>query len=329
MSPAVLAAASAADAPAAPRPSELLVLGQIEPSVAARLAERYAARVVEHAAELEGALEGAAGTRLIVVRSPFRVTRETMDRCPRLRAIVRAGSGTDNIDLAAAAERGVLVHTTPLASTSVAELAFGLLMAVARQIPLMHRSLGDGEWRKWEAAGTEITGSTLLVVGFGRIGQAVARIAGGFRMRVLVADPSPHKPEKQQALRETGATVVALDEALPRADSVILCCPLTAATRGMLGAAELGRMKEGAILVNVARDELVDGPALLAALRGGRLGGAAIDGFSGPGAVDAELMAHPRVVGTPHVGAQTREAHDRIGRQIERLVDELLTPEHP
>jgi D-3-phosphoglycerate dehydrogenase len=322
-------AAPAAHAPRAARPAELLVLGQIEPSVAARLAERHGVRVVEDSAALESALEGAASTRVIVVRSPFRVTRETMDRCPELRAIVRAGSGTDNIDLAAAGERGVRVLTTPLASTSVAELAFGLLMAVARQIPLMHRSLCEGEWRKWEAAGTEITGSTLLVVGFGRIGQEVARVAGGFRMRVLVADPTPHKPEKEQALRETGATVRALDEALAHADSVILCCPLTPATRGMLGAAELGRMKRGAILVNVARDELVDGAALLDALRGGRLGGAAIDGFSGPNAVDAELMAHPCVVGTPHVGAQTREAHERIGTQIERLVDELLTPEHP
>lgn len=308
--------------------AELLVLGQLEGATAAELAARYPTRVVEAAEEVAVALDAAAEVRVIVVRSPFRVTRETMERCPRLRGIVRAGSGTDNIDLAAAAERGIPVQTTPLAATSVAELAFALLLALARQIVPMHASVVAGEWRKWEAMGIELAGKTLLVVGFGRIGREVARIGAAFGMAVQVADPTIDRPEKREALAASGAVARTLADALPEADAVVLCCPLNGATRGMLGAAELGRMRRGALLVNVARDELVDTDALLDALRGGRLGGAAIDGFSGPAAVRAELVAHPAVVATPHIGAQTREAHARIGRRIACLVDELLTPEH-
>lgn len=308
--------------------ADLLILGQLDAATVGRLARSFGVLEVLAPDELERA-PGLEEVRAIVVRSPFRVDAALIRRCPRLRAIVRAGSGTDNIDLEAAAGRGIRVFTTPMAGRSVAELAFGLALAVARQIPRLHHSLAAGEWRKWAAVGSELGGKTLTVVGFGRIGRSVASLAKGFGMEVLVVDRSPGTPEKSRALRAVAGRATTLDAALPRTDVLVLCCPLTAETRRMIGAEELGRLPPRAILVNVARDQLVDTPALLDALRSGRLGGAGIDGFADRERATRELAADPRVVVTPHIGAQTLEGHDRIGREVERILGGLLDGEHP
>jgi D-3-phosphoglycerate dehydrogenase len=253
----------------------------------------------------------------LVVRSMTKVTREVLAAGKRLRVVGRAGIGVDNIDVPAATERGVLVVNAPTANlVSATEHTFALLLAVARGIPAADGSIKAGEWDRKRFVGRELQGKTLGIIGFGRIGQRVAERARAFEMEVVASDPYL---EPAVAAR-LDIELLDLDDLLARADVVTLHTPLSDATRGILSAARIRALKEGAILVNCARGGLVDEAALLEALEAGRLTGAGLDVFSEEPPTDLALVRHPKVVATPHIGAQTKEAQKRIAVETCRMV---------
>jgi D-3-phosphoglycerate dehydrogenase len=232
------------------------------------------------------------------------------ERGERLRVIGRAGVGVDNVDVEAATRLGIVVANAPESTVvSAAEHTIGLLVALARNIPQAHAALTAGRWERSAWGGVELAGKTLGVLGFGRIGQQVARRALGLGMRVVAHDPFV----ADERVRELGAEPAASrDDVLAAADFVTLHLPLTDETRGTIGAEAFARMREGVRLVNAARGELVDEQALADALRDGKVAGAALDVFSRE-PYDGPLLGLEHVVVTPHLAASTAEAQDRAG----------------
>lgn len=254
----------------------------------------------------------------LVVRSGTKVTAELLKAgSPRLRVVGRAGIGVDNVDTAAATELGILVVNAPTANLiSATEHTFAMLLGLARNIPAADESLKAETWKRKQFVGTEVQGKTLGIIGFGRIGQQVARRAQAFDMKVLAFDPVLDA----DYVRRLDVEPLSLDDLLARADVVTLHVPLTDGTRNLLSAERIAAMKQGAILVNCARGGVVDEEALFEALESGQLAGAAVDVFAQEPPTDYRLARHPRVVATPHLGAQTREAQVRISTETARMV---------
>ena len=246
----------------------------------------------------------------IVIRSATKLTRELIERGSRLKVIGRAGVGVDNVDVDAATRRGIVVANAPESTVvSAAEQTIGLLVALARNIPQAHAALKEGRWERSRWGGIELAGKTLGVVGFGRIGQQVARRAVGLGMNVIAYDPFVGGDR----FRDLGVERVdTVDEVLAAADVVTLHSPLTDDTRRLIDREAIERMKDGARLVNAARGALVDEDALLEAIRSGKLAGAALDVFSRE-PYDGPLLELDEVVVTPHLAASTDEAQDRAG----------------
>jgi D-3-phosphoglycerate dehydrogenase len=246
----------------------------------------------------------------LVIRSATKLTAEVLERAQRLKVIGRAGVGIDNVDVAAATRRGIVVANAPDSTVvSAAEHTVGLLVALARNIPQAHAALKQGRWERSRWAGIELADKTLGVLGFGRIGRQVARRALGLGMRVRGYDPFV-APER---FRELGADYARTpEEVFEAADFLTLHLPLTDDTRGFLDEAAFARMRDGVRLVNAARGELIDEPALADAVRSGRVAGAALDVFSSE-PYSGELLELDEVVVTPHLAASTEEAQDRAG----------------
>jgi D-3-phosphoglycerate dehydrogenase / 2-oxoglutarate reductase len=249
----------------------------------------------------------------LIVRGRTKVTPAVFAAASHLKVVGRAGVGVDNIDLNAAKEKGVTVVNAPVATTvAVAELTFGMLLALVRELPRADASMKAGKWLKKEFEGTELFGKTLGVIGFGRIGAAVGKRAAAFDMKVIAFDPllSPTQ------ILERGAEPVSLDELYSRADLITLHIPLTADTRGYLGAEAFAKMKNGVRIACAARGGVIDESALLAAIESGKVAGAALDVYATepPGAT--ALVNNPKVICTPHVGAQTIEAQQRSAGDI-------------
>jgi D-3-phosphoglycerate dehydrogenase len=250
------------------------------------------------------------GYDAIVVRSATRLTAELIERAARLKVIGRAGVGVDNVDVEAATRRGIIVANAPESTVvSAAEHTVGLLVALARNIPQAHAALKEGRWERSTYGGIELAGKTLGVLGFGRIGQQVARRALGLGMRVVAYDPYV----AAERFRELGAERAETPEDVyAAADFVTLHLPLTAETRGSVGAAAFAAMRPGVRIVNAARGPLLDEEALLAALGTGQVAGAALDVF-GDEPYSGPLLGLDNVVVTPHLAASTGEAQDRAG----------------
>jgi D-3-phosphoglycerate dehydrogenase / 2-oxoglutarate reductase len=246
----------------------------------------------------------------IVIRSATKLTADVLERAERLKVIGRAGVGVDNVDVEAATRRGIVVANAPESTvTSAAEHTIGLLVALARNIPQAHAALKQGRWERSAWGGIELEGKTLGVLGFGRIGQQVARRALGLGMRVVAFDPFVAKERFRELGVERGETP---DDVLRAAEFLTLHLPLTTETRGFLGPESIAKLPEGARVINAARGELVDEEALVEALRSGRIAAAALDvysqePYSGP------LLELDNVVATPHLAASTEEAQDRAG----------------
>ncbi len=257
----------------------------------------------------------------IVVRSATRLTAELIERAARLKVIGRAGVGVDNVDVEAATRRGIIVANAPESTVvSAAEHTIGLLVALARNIPQAHAALKQGRWERTSYGGVELAGKTLGVLGFGRIGQQVARRALGLGMRVVAYDPyvaSERFPELGAEQLEAPADVYAV------ADFLTLHLPLTPETRRSLDASAFASMRDGVRLVNAARGALVDEEALLDALRSGKVAGAALDVFSAE-PYSGPLLELDTVVVTPHLAASTGEAQDRAGLIVAEQVAAAL-----
>lgn len=250
----------------------------------------------------------------LIVRSGTQVTADVLAAGQKLRVVGRAGVGVDNIDVNAATMRGVVVMNTPGAnSIATAELAIGLMLAVSRNIPQSHASLGAGEWRRGDFVGNQLYRKVLGIIGFGRVGKLVAERARAFGMDVLVYDPST----LEETARDLGVMLVELDELLAKSDYVTLHAALTPTTAKLINADTLAQMKDGAVLINAARGKLVDEEALAEALRSGKLKAAAVDVYSKePPPADHPLLSLPNVVHVPHLGASTHEAERDVGIQI-------------
>jgi glyoxylate reductase len=239
-----------------------------------------------------------------------RIDAELLAAAPRLRAVANCAVGYDNVDLAAASARGIVVTNTPdvLTETS-ADLAFALILACARRVAEGDRMIRAGAWRGWTPdllIGTDVHGATLGIVGLGRIGRAVARRARGFGMRVL------YTQRRRLARVPGGAEFTDLDTLLASADFVTLHLPLSAATTHLIGARQLARMKRTAFLVNTSRGAVVDEPALVDALRAGRIAGAGLDVFAREPHVPPALHRLPNVVLTPHIASATAATRARM-----------------
>jgi D-3-phosphoglycerate dehydrogenase / 2-oxoglutarate reductase len=257
----------------------------------------------------------------IVVRSKTKLTADLIERAERLRVIGRAGVGVDNVDVEAATRRGIVVANAPESTVvSAAEHTIGLLLALSRNIPQAHASLKQGRWDRASYGGLELADKTLGVLGFGRIGQQVARRALGLVMRVIAYDPFV-APER---FRELGVEQAAsVEEVYTAADFITLHQPLTPETREGVNAAAFAAMRDGVRLVNAARGELVDESALVDALRSGKVAGAAIDVFSAE-PYSGPLLELDNVVVTPHLAASTEEAQDRAGMIVAEQVAAAL-----
>ncbi len=253
----------------------------------------------------------------MVVRSRTKVTKEVIDAGTGLKAIVRAGVGLDNIDVAYAKEKGVLVLNTPSASTqSVAELTIAYMMALARNIPLMTASMKAGKWDKKKFVGVEVSGKTLGVIGSGRIGKAVADRASALGMDVIAYDP--------YVTELPGVRLVDLDGLFSEADYISLHVPHTDETHNILDADAFEKMKSGVRIINCGRGGTIDEDALANAIENGKVAGAALDVFADEPLSDSRLFTLDQVIGSPHIGAGTAEAKERVGQVAAQKVIETL-----
>ncbi len=287
---------------------------------------RYAGEAADKPAALKAAL---ANADVLIVRSATTVTPELIADAKKLRIVARAGVGLDNVKLTAdfCKQKGISVINTPAASTNaVAELAIGMMICLMRKVGFAHAKLAAGAWEKNRCTGNEIAGKTLGIVGMGRIGRAVAQKAQALGMNIAYTDL---KAAPELTSYRYYAT---LDEMLPHADVVSLHAALPSGAPALLGAAQFARMKKGAWLVNAARGALVDEHALAAALKNGPLAGAALDVYAQepklPGealpATLAELAKLENVLLTPHIGASTKEAQERVGEDLVVQLKEKL-----
>jgi D-3-phosphoglycerate dehydrogenase len=259
----------------------------------------------------------------LAIRSATKVTAEIIEAAGRLKVIGRAGIGVDNVDIAAATARGIVVMNTPFGnSITTAEHAIAMMMALARQIPQANASTHAGKWEKSRFMGVELAGKTLGIIGCGNIGSIAADRAQGLKMKVLAYDPYL-TPERAEDL---AVEKVDLDTLFARSDFISLHAPATDATRGIINAANIAKMKPGVRIVNCARGALVVEADLKAGLESGKVAGAALDVFAKEPAKESVLFGLEQLVATPHLGASTTEAQEKVALQVaEQLADFLIS----
>jgi D-3-phosphoglycerate dehydrogenase len=257
----------------------------------------------------------------VIVRSPTRLTADVIEAAEKLKYIGRAGVGTDNIDLEAATQRGVVVMNSVGASAvSTAEHTVALVLALARHIPQAHRSVTSGEWDRTTHRGVELYGKTLGVIGLGRVGREVARRMRAFEMKIIAVDPAVGTDDATAV----GAVLADMDDLLRESHVITVHVPLESGTTLLIGEAEIALMRDGALLVNCSRGGVVSEEAVQAALESGKLAGVALDVYAEepPGA--HPLFGHPKCVFTPHIGAATSEARIRVHTEAALAVAEAL-----
>jgi D-3-phosphoglycerate dehydrogenase / 2-oxoglutarate reductase len=277
-------------------------------------------KLAQDSTRLREALADADG---VVIRSGTQLTAPVLESQSRLKAIVRAGVGVDNIDVATATRRGIVVMNTPGGNTiSTAEHTMALILALARNVAKANASLKAGKWERNKFTGTQLEGKTLGVIGLGRVGLAVAKRAQGFGLTVLGFDPFL---AADKALEYGVTSVARLDDLWGRCDFISLHTPMTAETKNLIGTRELALMKPTVRLINCARGGLIDEKALLESLDAGKVAGAAIDVFeTEPPPADDPLVRHPLVLVTPHLGASTEEAQVSVAIEAARLLTDFL-----
>lgn len=277
-------------------------------------------QVTEQFYEPQELKERVKNFNVVIVRSATKVRKDIIDsvlQTGNLKLIIRGGVGVDNIDVTYAESKGIKVRNTPKASSSaVAELALGHMFSLARFVGISNVSIREGKWNKKKYTGIELSGKTLGLIGFGRIGKELAKKAKGLEMKIIYHDilgPAKDCPEY---------SFVSLDKLLADSDFVSLHIPGDEDKSPVIGKAEFAKMKDGAYFINCARGSVIDEAALLEALNSGKLSGAGIDVFSEEPSHNLGLISHERVSVTPHIGASTKEAQKRIGEEIVSIIKE-------
>lgn len=260
----------------------------------------------------------------MIVRSRTKVRKPLIDACPNLKVIVRGGAGLDTIDYEYARSRGIVVMNTPSAnSASVAELAIGYMFMLARSLYKSTSTLKNESWEKKSFVGTELGGKTLGIIGYGNIGRLTATLARGLGMRVLVYVRHP------EAISTDGVEVVSLDELLAQSDFISLHLPKNEDSTNMIGREQFARMKDGVYIINCARGGILNEDALYEALTSGKVAGAALDVFAEEPPTDWRLLKLDNVIGSPHIGAQTKEAQARVGAEVaQKLIEFAKNAQH-
>ena len=303
---------------------KILITDGLETDAAAMLSTAHDVEMQE--LDAKQLLEAMPGCHALVVRSRTKVTKEVLARASNLMVVGRAGVGVDNIDVAEATARKIVVVNAPTAGTiSVAELAIGHMISLYRHLPEADRSVKEGKWEKKTLEGCELYGKTLGLLGSGRIGAEVAKRAQAFGMRVITYDPYLSLPTAEGL----GIRIVSKATLFREADIVSVHAALTAETKGIVGPKELSSMKRTAVLVNCARGEIVQETALAEALRSGTIAGAAVDVFEKEPPAGSPLIYAPNAVFTPHLGASTQEGQTRAGAIVAEQVLKVLQGKRP
>src|SRR5215217_5258708 len=294
----------------------VLIAEELAPSVLEVLGSDVEIRHVD-GADRAALLPALADAAAVMIRSATQIDAEALAAAPKLKVVARAGIGLDNVDVAAATERGVMVVNAPTSNiVSAAEHAVALLLAAARHIPAADASLREGTWKRSKFTGVEVTDKVVGVVGLGRIGQLVAQRLAAFDVTLIAYDPYIQPGRAAQL----GVRMVSLEELLREADFITVHLPKTPETLGLIGAAELATTKRGVIIVNAARGGLVDEDALADALKSGQVRAAGIDVYATEPCTDSPLFGLPNTVVTPHLGASTTEAQDKAGTAVAHSV---------
>ncbi|MGY5879425.1 MAG: hydroxyacid dehydrogenase [Candidatus Thorarchaeota archaeon] len=299
----------------------VLVADPIAESAVAKI-KAAGLEVVHRNHDTDGPIEEQIkGFDCVVVRSATKITKEVIEASDKLKLVIRAGVGLDNVDIEAAKAKGVVVQNTPEAPTvSVAEMVFSLMFSLARNVTQADSSMKDERWEKKKLKGTELWNKTLGIVGFGRIGQEVGKRAKAFDMEILAYGGR----NIDNACKEVGVKKADLKTIIEQADYISLHVPLKPETKGLFGEKEFKIMKKTAFLVNTARGGVVDENALLNALNEGEIAGAALDVFDKEPPVDWQVVKHPKVIATPHLASSTGEAQVRVGElTAQKVIDGL------
>lgn len=300
---------------------KIVLAEKVSPATLAVFAAEPGWEVVTHDQLTNGLAAALEDADALVVRSAVQVDDALMEAAPKLRVIGRAGVGVDNIDAEAATRRGIVVMNTPGANAvAVAELTLGLMLALARKVPLANATMHEGRWEKKSLQGSELRGKTLGILGLGRVGLEVARRARAFGLELMGSDPFV----SAAVARENGISLVSIEDLFAKSDYVTLHVGLTPQTQGIVNAKTLAAMKKGVRIVNCARGELVDDAALVAAVKSGQVAGAALDVFTVEPPVDSPYLALDNVLLTPHIAGSTGEAQEAVGIQIASQVREYL-----
>lgn len=301
---------------------QVLIVDPLHASGIDRLSQSYQV-VCEMQPEPDRLAQLCSRSHAVVLRSGVALDARVLESASQLEVVVRAGNGLDNIDVGCAKQRGIPVYNIPDASiVSVAEHTFGLMLATARRIALANAQMRNGVWAKADLMGVELHGKTLGIVGIGKIGTQVARIAAGFGMHVL-ATASRQSEDRARALGDRDIELVSLDELVQRADFVSLHVPLTPGTKGLIGSREFQRMRNTAVLVNLARGGVVDEDALHYALSSGQIAFAASDVFARE-RTHSPLLELDNFVATPHIGAMTEDVQKQIALRVANYIDKHL-----
>ncbi len=307
---------------------KVLICESISPKGIALLQQRpeFKVTVLEKRLPESELLPLVGDVAAMIVRSETKVTKNLIEAAPKLRVVGRAGVGTDNVDVEAATQSGIVVMNTPGGNTiSTAELTFSMLMALARKIPQAHASMKSNHWNRKEFQGVELHNKTLGILGLGRIGSEVARRAIAFGMRALAYDPYLSLSRAKALQVALQVELVELDELYARSDFITLHMPMTDETRGMINAVAFARMKKGVRLVNCARGGLLNEKDLHDAIRNGQVAGAALDVYElEPPPKDFPLRELPQVIMTPHLGASTEEAQENVGIEVAEAITDYL-----
>jgi len=300
---------------------KIVLAEKVSPATLAVFAAEPGWEVLTHDQLPNGLPAALADADALVVRSAVQADDALMEHAPKLRVIGRAGVGVDNIDADAATRRGIVVMNTPGANAvAVAELTIGLMLALARKLPLANATMHAGKWEKKSLQGSELRGKTFGILGLGRIGLEVAKRAKGFGLELLGSDPFV----SAAVARENGIKLVTLEELITGSDYITLHVGLTPQTAGVINAKNLAAMKKGVRIINCARGELIDDAALVAALKSGHVAGAALDVFAVEPPKDSPYFGLDNVILTPHIAGSTGEAQEAVGIQIARQVRDYL-----
>ena len=301
----------------------VLLAEKLAPSAVALLGDDVEIRHVD-GTDRPALLAAIADADALMVRSATKVDAEALAASTRLKVVARAGVGLDNVDVAAATARGVMVVNAPTSNiVSAAEHACALLLSTARHIAAADASLRQGQWKRSSYTGTELNGKTVGIVGLGKIGQLVAQRLAAFGVELVAYDPYIGKARAAQL----GIDLLDLDDLLRTADAISIHLPKTPETLGLIGKDQLALTKPGVLIVNAARGGLVDEDALAEAVRSGHVGGAGIDVYVTEPTTASPLFELENVVATPHLGASTDEAQDRAGTDVARSVQLALAGE--